>query len=61
VNIFIAIIYSFFILNPSNFLPHSVPKGTKSGRTSFKTRKGLVQGKFTGPERFKEALPERRS
>jgi hypothetical protein len=30
-------------------LPHSVPKGPKSGRTSFKTREGLVQGKvFSG-------------
>jgi hypothetical protein len=26
-------------------LPHSVPKGPKSGRASLKTRKGLVQGK----------------
>jgi hypothetical protein len=39
----------FFCLGRPGKLPHSVPKGPKSGRTSFKTRKGLVQGKvFSG-------------
>jgi hypothetical protein len=42
----------FYQVGPKYFPPHSVPKGPKSGklktrkgRTSFKTREGLVQGK----------------
>jgi hypothetical protein len=43
----------YFNYGPGKLLPHSVPKGSKSGRASlktrkgrasFKTRKGLVQG-----------------